>query len=275
MPELPEVETIKQQLEKRVKGKKFIKIEILFKKPLGKVSVKNFEKIAKDVRIKNVKRRAKLLLINLSNGNTLAIHLKLTGRLLFVPQKTKPTKHTHIVFHLSSGGKIFYEDIRKFGFIKVVPTEDLDTFIKQQSFGPEPLLKNFNLKVFKDLLSKKSKSKIKPLLMDPKFIAGIGNIYATEICFCAGVLPTRKIETLQDREIKKLHECIKKILRTAIKKKGSSVDTYRDFYGKKGKNDMILYAYGRKGEKCEKCGEKLKEMKLGGRGTVYCPKCQK
>lgn len=274
MPELPEIETIKRQLSKKLQGKKITDIEIRFQKILKGITAKNFKKVVKEAKIKNIGRRAKLVLITLSTSNTLIIHLKLTGRLLFVSKKTEPTKHTRIIFYLSSGGKLFFEDIRKFGFIKAVPTEDLELFFQKERFGPEPLEKGFSLKIFKELLIKKSRSKIKPLLMEQKFIAGVGNIYSSEACFCAGILPTRIAGSLKDEEIKKLYNCLRKILRAAIKTKGSSVDAYRDVSGQKGKYEPFLKVYGRGGEKCLKCGNIIKTTRLGGRGTAYCGKCQ-
>lgn len=273
MPELPEVETIKRQLERKIKGKKITDIEVRFSGSLKEISAGNFRKSVKGEKIKKVGRRAKLILITLPN-NTLVIHLKMTGRLLFVSKKTEPTKHTHIIFNLGTAGKLFFEDYRKFGFIKIIPTEKLNTFFVQQKFGPEPLEKSFTFKVFKELLAKKKKLKIKPLLMDQTLIAGIGNIYAAESCFCAEILPTRIAGSLKYSEIKKLYNCLQKILRAAITKHGSSVDAYRDILGKEGQYEKFLKVYGRDGKKCLRCGAKIKKIKLTGRGTEYCPKCQ-
>jgi len=275
MPELPEVETISRQLKKDIVGKKIVGTKINFKKPIGKISVADFKKLTEGSEIKNVGRRAKLVLIHLSNGQTLIVHLKMTGRLLFVENEVSPNKHTHIIFNFSDGGKLFFEDWRKFGYVKIIPTKSLDDFFTCEKYGPEPLDKKFTAKVLKELLAKKSKKKIKPLLMDQAFIAGIGNIYAAEACFCAKISPERPAGMIKAGEVKKLHDCIIKILKLAISKHGSSVEAYVDSEGKKGGFVPFLKVYDRVGEKCFRCGGKIKEIRLGGRSTSFCPKCQK
>lgn len=275
MPELPEVETISRQLKKDIVGKKIVKTEVNFKKPIGKLAVADFRKLTECAEIKNVGRRAKLILIYLSNGQVLLVHLKMTGRLLFVENEVLPNKHTHIVFNFADGGKLFFEDWRKFGYVKIIPAKDLEEFFEREKYGPEPLDKKFTVKVLKDLLAKKAKKKIKPLLMEQTFIAGVGNIYAAETCFCAGISPERPTGKIKDGEIKKLHGCLVKILKLAISKRGSSVDAYVDAEGRKGGYVPFLKVYGRAGEKCFRCGGTIKEIRLGGRSTSYCPKCQR
>lgn len=269
------METISRQLKKDITGKKIVATEVNFKKPIGKLSVADFKKLTEGAEVKDVARRAKLVLIHLSNGQTLIVHLKMTGRLLFVENEVSPKKHTHVIFNFGDGGKLFFEDWRKFGYVKIVPTKNLDEFFELEKYGPEPLGKNFTIKIFKELLEKKSKKKIKPFLMDQTFIAGVGNIYATESCFCAGISPERLAGKIRDEEVKKLHSCIIKILKSAISKRGSSVDAYVDVEGKKGGYVPFLKVYGRAGEKCFRCGGTIKEIRLGGRSTAYCPKCQK
>jgi formamidopyrimidine-DNA glycosylase len=275
MPELPEVETISRQLKKDIVGKKIVKTEINFQKPIGKLSVLEFKKLTEGAKIKDVGRRAKLILIYLSNGQALLTHLKMTGRLLFVENEVSPKKHTHIVFNFKDGGKLFFEDWRKFGYVKIIPEKGLDKFFEHEKYGPEPLDKKFTVRILKGLLAKKAKKKIKPLLMDQTFIAGVGNIYAVESCFCAGISPKRLAGTITDAEIKKLYSCLIKILKLAISKHGSSVDAYVDAEGKKGGYVPFLKVYGRVGKQCFRCKGTIKEIRLGGRSTAYCPKCQK
>ncbi|TSC95729.1 MAG: formamidopyrimidine-DNA glycosylase [Parcubacteria group bacterium Athens1014_10] len=271
MPELPEVETIKLELEGKIKGKKIKEIKIKLPKIIN-LSVKKFQSILRGLKIEQIKRRAKLLIINLSDNWNLIIHLKLTGQLIY---NAKPEKHTHLIFYFNGGNNLLFNDLRKFGWIKLLKNNDLEKLLIKEKYGPEPLEKNFTLKIFKNLLFKKKNKKIKPLLMEQNFIAGLGNIYAQEICFYARVRPDRKKETLKENEIEKLFHGIKKILSAAIKRKGTSIDSYLDIYGKKGNYVPFLKVYQREGKKCFRCGEIIKEIKLAGRGTSFCPECQK
>lgn len=275
MPELPEVEIISRQLKKDIVGKKIIETEVNFKKPIGKISIAEFKRLTEGATIKDVSRRAKLVLIYLSNNQTLAVHLKMTGRLLVAKKDDSKIKRAHIIFNFAGGDKLFFEDWRKFGFIKIIPEKSLEEYFAREKYGPEPLDKKFTVKILKELLAKKAKKKIKPLLMDQTFIAGVGNIYAAEVCFCAGISPLRLAGKIKDEEIKKLHGCIVKILKSAISKRGSSVDTYVDTAEKKGGYVPFLKVYGRAGKKCLRCKETIKEIRLGGRSAAYCPECQK
>lgn len=309
MPELPEVETIRRQLERAIRGKMIVGLEIRYKKPL-KAPEADFRRAVLGAKIIGIGRRAKLLLWNLSSGYTVMFHLKMTGRILIVKDKVPPTKHTHFVFDISGKEKIFFEDYRKFGYIKLFKTSELAKFFASQGYGPEPLDPEFTFKKFALCLRGKPKSsaflrdikpkevfvkpsiprspanagrsnpegagrKIKPLLMEQTCIAGIGNIYAAESCFYAALMPTRTIKSLTDADLKNLFKAIKKVLRTSIKYRGTSADAYVDAFGKKGKFVPRLMVYGRAGEKCRRCGGFVKNMRLGGRGTDYCPKCQK
>lgn len=271
MPELPEVETIKLELEEKIRGKKIKDVEIGLPKIIN-ISTKKFKETIKGLEVKNILRRAKLLIIKFSDNWNLVIHLKMTGQLIYNGQKEK---HTHLIFYFADGDKLLFNDLRQFGYLKLLQDEKLKDLFCDDKIGPEPLEKDFTLEVFKNLLSKKPRQKIKPLLMDQSFIAGIGNIYAQEICFYARVAPKRVAGSLKEKEIKDIYEGIKIILLSAIKHKGSSVDNYRDIYGKKGGYVPLLKVYQRKGEKCFRCEGKIEEIRLNGRGTSYCPKCQK
>ena len=241
MPELPEVETIRRQLAKKIVGKKL-----------------DGKKVAK------VRRRAKILIIDFADGSSLIFHLKLTGQLIF---NGKPSKHTRQVFKFNDGSKLIFNDVRKFGWWKKVK----NTKKIEKAFGPEAL--EINLKAFKANLKKRPRVKIKPLLMDQKFIAGIGNIYSDEILFAAKVYPLRQVKTLKDREIQRIFQNIKKILKEAIRARGTSERSYLDAYGRKG--DYVKYHKVYHRDKCFICGTKIKKTKIGGRSAHFCPKCQK
>ncbi|MBU4298591.1 DNA-formamidopyrimidine glycosylase, partial [Patescibacteria group bacterium] len=242
MPELPEVETIRRQLAQEIIGKKLA----------GK-------------RITNVRRRAKILIINFNDGTSLIFHLKLTGQLIF---NGKPSAHTRKVFNFDDGSQLIFNDARKFGWWKRVKAPEKI----EEKFGPEAL--EINLKTLKFLLTKRPNAKIKLLLMDQKFIAGIGNIYSDEILFAAKVGPARLVKTLTSQETQGIFQNIKKILRAAIKSHGSSVEHYLDIYGRKGSYVKEHKVYRREGEKCSRCGTIIERLKLAGRSAHFCPQCQ-
>lgn len=275
MPELPEVETIKRQLQKAILGKKISKVEVFLPK-LVKVPVAKFKKTVEGTVIKNIWRRAKLLGFNLSNGYSLVIHLKLTGQLIFIKHVTCNTrqKHTHLIYQFTDGSGLLHNDLIRFGYVKLIETHRLSDFFKKENLGPEPL-EDFYIDDLMTMLQKKPKAKIKPLLMDQTFIAGIGNLYADEILFFAGVHPERKVASLKPKEIKKIYQGIQKILSEAIKYQGSSVNTYLDIYGRQGNFVPRLKVYRRDGERCLKCEETIKRIKLGSRSAHFCPNCQK
>jgi formamidopyrimidine-DNA glycosylase len=272
MPELPEVETIKNQLRDKILRKKVIGVEIAREKMIN-VPATEFKKKVEGALIKNIRRRAKVLIVDLSNDYSLIVHLKMTGQLIYNGEEGIGTPH--IVYTFSDKTQLRHYDFRMFGYAKLLKTDEVEDFILKNGFGPEILEKDFTLSKFAELLKKKKKSKIKPLLMDQSFIAGVGNIYAQEACFCAGILPSRPVGKLGDLEIKDLYNCLKNILSSAIEYKGSSVDSYVDASGKKGGYVPRLKVYGRKDEKCYKCKKIIKTIKLGGRGTSFCPGCQK
>ncbi len=271
MPELPEVETIKRQLNKKIKGKKIKSVEVRLPKFI-KYPLKEFRELVAGATIINISRRAKLLIIELSNGYCLVTHLKLTGQLI---HQGEPNKHTHLIYYFTDGRHLVHNDLRQFGFVKVVPKKELARFLAKEKFGPEPLTKEFTLKAFEELLNKRKGTKIKPLLMDQTWLAGIGNLYSDEILFLAKVLPTRTAGSLKPAEIKKIYQGIKKILTLAISRHGSSADQYVDAAGKKGSYLSLVKVYRREGKPCYLCGAKIERLKIGGRSAHFCPKCQK
>lgn len=250
MPELPEVETIKRQLSRKIIGKK---LEGL---PAGRQGKK----------IVGLRRRAKILIIDFSDDTSLVLHLKLTGQLIY---NKEPSRFTRKVFNFDDGSKLIFNDARKFGWWKLVK----NTKKIEESFGPEAL--DVDPQTFKNLLKKRPNAKIKPLLMDQKFIAGIGNIYSDEILFASLVHPLRQAKTLEENEIKLIYQNIKKILEEAIKYKGSSVQYYLDACGQKGDYARRHKVYQKDGQKCPRCSAIIKRLKLGGRSAHFCPSCQK
>lgn len=272
MPELPEVETIKLQLNKLLKNKIIASVALRLPKQV-KSDKKKFLKLVTGAKIKKVSRRAKILIMDLDNGYHLVFHLKLTGQLIYQRRLSAQysNKYSHIIFNFKTGDKLFFNDLRQFGWVKLVSPTELKKIL--QEFGTEPLAKDFSFKKFQDIFQNK-KTAIKPLLMEPKFLAGVGNIYAAESCFCAGILPTRTANKISEAEYKKLYQCLRKILKFAISKKGTSAENYLDAFGQEGKMTKYLKVYGRLREKCKKCGCLIKSVKQGSRSSFYCPKCQ-
>jgi len=288
MPELPEVETIRRELVQKIKGKTIKDVEIKVFKMVN-LPVFEFSKKVKKTKIKGIYRRAKVLIIDLYGPYFLLFHLKMTGQLVFVPKKGQaisgghpiknigqlPNKFSHIIFTFTDGSKLYFNDIRKFGWIKLV--EDSIYLLVRNEFGLEPLAKDFEYERFKAAFNHFPNRKVKQVLIDQTLIAGLGNIYADEICFCAGVKPTRVVKTLKAAEMKKIHKCIPQVLNFAILKKGTSADNYVRTDGSQGGMIPYLKVYGREGQKCKRknCQGIIKKIRLNGRGTHFCDRCQK
>ncbi len=281
MPELPEVETIKLGLQKYLIGKKIENVEVRLRRIFS-----GDEKNVIGAKIVSVDRFGKGLVINLNNGYSIAAHIKLTGQFIYRgPEVSKvskiskkvggelPNKFTHVIFTLNKSSFLYYNDIRQFGWIKIVESSKL----KMQSFfrdlGPEPF-KDLTLELFEKIV-KSSSVAIKPLIMDQKKIGGIGNIYANDALFDAKIDPRRKAKELSDGEIRNLYRSILKVLTLGLKNGGASELNYVNALGQEGKYQLHFLAYGRDGEKCTRCGSIIKKITLGGRGTYFCPACQK
>ncbi len=266
MPELPEVETIKRELEKAVLGKKITKVSILNPKVIKEPSAEKFKKELEGVTIKSILRKAKLLIFELSNGKFLAIHLKMTGQLIYPGTGSKLAR---VIFGLSDGKNLDFNDGRLFAELRLVDDWQKLKFI--QGLGPEP----FDLSVdkFKEMLANK-KTKIKPLLLDQTFISGCGNIYANEALFRAKISPERPANSLSDKEKELLFKELKETLKEAIAHKGSSVDDYVQLSGEAGGYAKYHKVYDREGKPCLRCKKTIKRITLSGRGTYFCPQCQ-
>lgn len=273
MPELPEVETVKRSLQPILEGKRITGIEVLYSGIIKNITPEEFCHLAVDRVITDIGRRGKYLLINLSGGYTLIIHLRMTGQLIALEGNEPLTKHTHLIFHLSKDTQLRFVDIRKFGLVYLVPTGEWEKAGGLADLGPEPLGESFVPTVFQELIKKK-KGMLKAFLLDQKNIAGIGNIYADEIMFTAGLHPERRIETLDMKEIDKLYFAIKAKLKEGIESRGTSIRDYVDGRGEKGGFQEKLQVYDRGGKICLKCGTTLVKSVIAGRGSVYCPGCQ-
>lgn len=266
MPELPEVETIKRELEKAVLGKKITEVSVQDSRVIRQPSAAQFKKEIKGLSFKAVMRKGKLLILELSDGKFLTIHLKMTGQLVYPGD----AKKSRVSFYLSDGKTMDFNDQRLFGELKLVSDWRDLKFI--QGLGPEPF--DLSVEKFKAMLAAK-KTKIKPLLMDQAFISGVGNLYAAESLFRAKIDPARPAEGLSAKEKETLFQEIKEVLNEAIRYGGSSVDNYVRITGKPGDYVPHHKVYGREGKPCLVCKAPIKRISLGGRGTYFCPHCQK
>ena len=271
MPELPEVETIKKQLGKYLVGHKILSVDVRVKK----IFPKNQEKLV-GAKIKGTRRFGKVLVVDLDNGFSFLVHLKLTGQLIYSSPKLRneSSKFTHVIFNLDKNACLLFNDSRKFGWIKVEKTSEVEreAFIKK--LGPEPL-RDLTLKKFRIILAS-SRRPIKVFLLDQAKISGVGNIYDNDALWLARILPQRPANSLNAKEAKKLYLAVNEVLQRGLKYEGASDQWYLTAEGKKGSYQDHFLVYGRQGELCLNCRkEKIRKVRLGGRGTYFCPKCQK
>lgn len=219
----------------------------------------------------------------------MVIHLKMSGQLIWQPKRGRlrvgghpipggltdlPNKYSHVVFYLT-GGILYFNDQRQFGFVKLLPTAKLNDWLVDQGYGPEPLEASFTLKDFLVILDKHAKKRLKPMLLDQTVIAGVGNIYADESAWRAKVRPMRRVSSMTATEKKTLYHGLRAVMNLAIKHKGTTADAYRTTDGRPGGMLPFLNVYGRAGQRCPRCGDTLKRIVLAGRGTVYSPTCQR
>lgn len=284
MPELPEVETIKNDLKEKILNKKITET-VVRKKGIIRGSALKFSQILENNSFVDIGRIGKLIIFKLNQGGFMLVHLKMTGQLVYEfgsalvagghftdNFQTLPNKHSHVIFKFKDGSELYYNDLRQFGFLEIVDQKTLE--IIKDKYGLEPLTSNFTLENFKKALAGRRVA-VKAALLNQSIIAGIGNIYADEILFAAGIAPYRGVNSLSERELKNIFQAISAILKKAIKYRGTTFSNYVDSSGRKGGFSRFLRAYGRGGQKCHKCGQVIKKVKLAGRGTSYCENCQK
>lgn len=288
MPELPEVETIRRDLNEVLTGKKISKIEIRKAKVVHDPAATFIKKLT-GLKIKSVDRRAKLLIISFTKEPDLflLIHLKMTGQLIYQSARKLiagghswpalkiadlPNKYSHVIISFADNSQLYFNDLRQFGYLKLVTAAEKDLIVEQ--YGIEPLTPNFTLEAFSQILARRS-APLKHVLLDQTAIAGLGNIYVDESCLEAGVRPDRPAKSLSTAEVERLFLAVQKIIKLAVKERGTTFNHYRDGQGKRGNFVKFLKAYGHGGETCPVCQKAtLVKTKVAGRGTVYCPHCQ-
>lgn len=274
MPELPEVEIIRRMIAGKVEKRTIRDIEILLPRLIKWPSASEFLAVIRGKTINSLERCGKYLLFFLSEQRVLVIHLRMTGRLYYVSETMRPDSYVRIVFHLDNGDRLFYSDTRTLGTLYLLPESELSRIAGIANMGPEPLTPEFNEAYLQDIFKTRT-GKIKSILLDQKLIGGLGNIYADEALALAGIRPERKAESLSSREITALYLAINKVIEAGINDGGTSFRDYLDGEGRKGKHQEHLYVYGRKDEPCRNCGTPIVKINVGGRGTHFCPSCQK
>ncbi len=289
MPELPEVEVVKRSLKSKIQNL-LIKRVVIKDKNLRYKIIKEESSKLYGLKIIKIERRSKYLLFFFNKPIVMLVHLGMTGKFFFVNHKnkkfktsfyynldnTKDDKHNHVIIYFKNDKKLIYNDVRKFGFIKFLDFKNHRENFHLKNLGPEPLTEKYNFKYFKIYIERRSRS-IKDILMDQKFVSGLGNIYVNEILFFSKINPPRKVKTLNDNEINKIIFYSKKILKDAIKFGGSSIKDFSSIDGKQGAFQGNFKVYGKKGKNCSNsdCNSFIKKIVLSNRASFYCPNCQK
>ncbi len=274
MPELPEVETIAADLRPHLVGRTIMRCELSFPSIVRHPEPELFVDHIAGQHIKSVGRRGKFILIRLENDLVLVVHLGMTGQLRLVDPATPLAAHTHAVFVLDDGRHLRYRDPRRFGRLLLGTEEALLASKKLPRLGPEPIDPAFAPdELYRRL--RRRRTSLKAVLLDQSAIAGVGNIYADESLHRARLRPDRIAATVSRQSAQRLHESLRHSLEVAIANRGSSVDTYRDAWGEIGGQQEKLLVYGRAGEPCFTCGRPLTMIRIAGRSTVFCRRCQR
>ncbi len=278
MPELPEVETIRRDLDREVVGKRIKQVEATGTRSIRRhKNKKEFVTKLEGHKITGVLRRGKNLLVRLDGGDVLVIHLGMSGQLLRAKGPKEPLpKHTHVVVTFTQGGQLRYVDPRTFGELFVTAADELEQQVPELAhLGFDPIDDVMSWTRFGELLMAR-KAKLKALLMDQKFMAGVGNIYSDEILFAAGLRYDRSSETLSSQEVRRLYRAMIETLQEAIKHRGSSLsdEQYRDLFGEMGEYQHMHKVYDREGQACRRCRSTIIRVKFNGRSSFLCPQCQ-
>jgi formamidopyrimidine-DNA glycosylase len=272
MPELPEVETIVRSLEPRIRGRTIAETELLFPPLLRRASSDGLAAF-RGLRILEVRRRGKMILIACEGGRTIVFHLKMTGQFCLTGRGEAVDKHTRLILRFRDGAdELRFHDVRKFGFCILVDGDPAVCCGELAGLGPEPL--EIGIEEFAVILAGR-KGRIKAVLLDQAAIAGIGNIYADEILFDAGIHPETPASRIKNRKADRLRQSMRHILDLAIAANGSTLRDYRDAGGCPGGFQSQHKVYGREGEPCTICGRPIRRIRVAGRSTHHCPHCQK
>jgi formamidopyrimidine-DNA glycosylase len=274
MPELPEVETIVADLRPHLVGRTIMRGELRFPSIVRHPEPETFIDSIAGLRIEAVGRRGKFILIALGAGRLLVVHLGMSGQLRLVDPAIEIASHTHVILDLDDGRQLRYRDPRRFGRLLLGTEDELLLSGTLPKLGPEPIDPTFDAEeLFKRF--RRRRGSLKAVLLDQATVAGVGNIYADESLHRAGLRPDRAAGSLSRKSVRRLHASLRDSLEVAIRNRGSSVDTYRDAWGEVGSQQESLLVYGRAGKPCLTCGRPLAVVRLAGRTTVFCTRCQR
>lgn len=272
MPELPEVETVRRGLEQLVVGKTIASVTCRYPKMIV-TGLEEFESRLPGQTITAMRRRGKYLIFQLTD-NVLVSHLRMEGKYFYYADAVPERKHAHVFFEFTDGGTLVYEDVRKFGTMELLQEADLPAYFDSKKLGPEPREEDFILPDFAQALSK-SKKPIKSHLLDQTLVAGLGNIYVDEVLWRAQVHPARPSSSLAAQEVQAVHDFTIQVLAQAVEKGGSTIRSYSNAFGEDGTMQDYHMVYGKTGQPCPRCGTPIEKIQLGGRGSHFCPHCQK
>jgi len=277
VPELPEVETVRRTLIPVVRGRTVAGVTVGDARSLKNATPAELARALTGAEVTGVLRRGKYLIWELSDGHRVVFHLRMTGQLVHTDPDEPEAKHTCLRIGLSDGGEVRFVDTRHLGTIHLLPPEDGRGSLQGPPglvrLGPEPLAPDLDEDaVYRELQGRRRQ--IKALLLDQTFLAGVGNIYADEALHLAGIHPERPAGTLDRAEARRLLKVIRHILSAAIRQSGTSVSDYVDGEGRRGRFQLQLRVYGRRGEACPDCGDTVDRVKVGGRSSYFCPRCQ-
>ncbi|MEJ6400499.1 DNA-formamidopyrimidine glycosylase [Nicoliella lavandulae] len=273
MPELPEVETVRIGLTELVQGATINNVDVIYPKMIN-VSSAQFIDALTGSTIEKIDRRGKYLLFRLNNGYTVVSHLRMEGKYDVEKDGTKPDKHTHIIWHLTDGRELRYNDSRKFGRMYLIKNGQENTLSGIGTIGPEPTSDQLTFEYMKRIMNK-SRGKIKPFLLNQDHIAGLGNIYTDEVLWMSKIHPEQITNLITDDQIRELRQNIIDEIAAAIKGHGTTVHSYSNAFGEAGQFQSQLHVYGKKGQPCERCGTPIEKIKVAQRGTSFCPNCQR
>jgi formamidopyrimidine-DNA glycosylase len=276
VPELPEVETLRRDIDKEFTNKRIKQVEVSGSRSIRRHPAEEFVARVEGRKLASTRRRGKYLVLKLDNQDLVVAHMGMSGQLLRATPKEPRSKHTHVVFLFSGGMELRFVDPRTFGELFIASQEKLDEEVPQLAhLGFDPVEEPMAWTSFAALLGAR-RGKLKPLLMDQRFVAGIGNMYADEILFTAGLRPDRASDGLTSQEVRRLYRSMVETLQEAIHRRGSSLadEQYRDLFGAMGEYQRLHNVYGREGEACPRCRGLIVRVKANGRSSFFCPRCQ-
>jgi formamidopyrimidine-DNA glycosylase len=284
--ELPEVETMRRDLDKDVVGRRIKEVEVRqgpnplrvirrHNRPGAKSVRKEFTSHLAGRKITKVERKGKYLLLNLDGGEVLVVHFGMSGQFLRATKRQPLPPHTHVVITFQQGGDLRYVDPRTFGEMFVSTADELGKVKELAHIAIDPLEDTFTWQAFGEFMARRP-AKMKPLLMDQKFISGLGNIYSDEVLFAAGLRYDRMSDSLSSQEVRRIYRAIQEVVQDALRYRGTTLDdeAYVDLFGRPGEYQKELKVYGRKGQPCRRCRTPIESITLGGRRSYYCPQCQ-